>query len=56
MEKQEIIDLMKLALENSKCDVNGDWMNQEEQLSASTDALFLAQAIASLEAVKNFQA
>lgn len=56
MKKQEIIEMMQVALENSKCDSKGDWMNHEEQISASIDATFLAQAIAMLNGVKNFQA
>ena len=56
MKKQEIIEMLELAMANSKCDSNGDWMNQEEQMAASIDATFLAQAIAMLQNVKNFQA
>lgn len=56
MKKQEIIEMLELAMANSKCDSTGDWMNHEEQMAASIDATFLAQAIAMLQNVKNFQA
>jgi len=56
VKKQDIIEMLELAMANSKCDSKGDWMNEEEQMAASVDATFLAQAIAMLNGVKNFQA
>jgi len=56
MKKQEIIEMLEEAMANSKCDSTGDWMTQDEQLAAIVDATFLAQAIAMLKGVKNFQA
>lgn len=56
MEKKQIIELMQLALSNSQCDVNGDWMDEQEKSDAMSDVMMLTQAISFMEQVKSFQA
>lgn len=55
MKKQEIVEILQIALANSTDDVNGDWLNQEEKIKAFSDAALLTQAIALIQGVNNFQ-